>query len=165
MPTGGRFLIPLALTFANLSFGVIAILSPNIVLSVVLIVLAIIADRMDGKVARKLQCDSDLGKQLDSLSDLVSFGIAPAVVMWKSGLNMLGFWGYVLILLYVMAGTFRLARFNVINLTGFFMGLPIALAGAILAVIALFKPDNIVYIILIPIIAILMISNIKIKKI
>ncbi len=165
MPTGTRFLIPLTLTFTNLSLGVIAILSSNIPLSAVLIIIAAFADRMDGKIARKLQCDSELGKQLDSLSDIVSFGIAPAVVMWKAGLSMLGFWAYVLVLIYVMAGTFRLARFNVTNLTGFFMGLPISLAGAVLAIIAMFKPDNIIYIIFIPIFAILMISNIKIKKI
>ncbi len=166
MPSSIKFIIPQIVTFTNLSLGVIAIISTNLSLSAIFIIIAAIIDRLDGKIARKLNVESDLGKELDSLSDLISFGAAPAVIAWKIGIGTLSaFWGYIPLLIYVMAGAFRLARYNVSNFSGSFVGMPITIAGFIVAVAALFKPDGMILAALLLVLSVLMISTIKLKKI
>lgn len=165
MTPAAKFIIPQLVTFTNLSLGVIAIITSNFKLAAILIIVAAIIDRMDGKIARKFDAVSDFGKELDSLSDLISFGVAPAVVIWKAGLSVMGFWGYVLILIFVIAGAFRLARFNVINLQGSFMGMPITIAGALLAFSLFFRLDNAVYAVIMLVLSFLMVSKFKFKKI
>jgi len=152
--------LPNILTLMNLSFGVLAILVASstekislmsrgkdlnfIYFSCLLIVAAAIFDRFDGKLARMLDATSELGKQLDSLCDLVSFGVAPAVIAWKLHFSFAVFAfpgarlaGYTIALLFAMAGAFRLACFNLQEDGGCFYGIPITLAGSLLTLVNL----------------------------
>ncbi|MDR0401562.1 MAG: CDP-diacylglycerol--serine O-phosphatidyltransferase [Endomicrobium sp.] len=92
------------------------------------LILAIIFDVMDGRIARMTNTTSDFGIQLDSLSDLVSFGIAPSTMIYFIALNNFGKIGIVITVLFVLCSALRLAKFNVIaknnNLRNFFIGLP-----------------------------------------
>ncbi|MCK6513189.1 CDP-diacylglycerol--serine O-phosphatidyltransferase [Myxococcota bacterium] len=100
---------------------------------------ATICDMLDGRVARLTGTQSDFGMQMDSLVDLVSFGIAPALLVYKWGLADFGFWGLLAAFSFAGAGACRLARFNVMEMqkkTGgasrHFVGLPIPLAAGML---------------------------------
>ena len=167
MQSGIRFLIPQLVTFTNLVLGTSAILismNSQPKTAIILILIAALIDRLDGKIARKLNAESDLGKQLDSLSDLISFGVAPIVVAWKIGLLYIGIGGYLTAILFVIAGAFRLARYNVINFTGRFVGLPITLAGSFLALIMLFTSHTNIIIPTSIVLSFLMVSTIRFKK-
>jgi CDP-diacylglycerol--serine O-phosphatidyltransferase len=103
---------------------------------------AIFFDAFDGRVARMTRTQSDFGVQLDSLADVVSFGAAPALLVYKWALAPLGFAGLFLSFAFAACGALRLARFNVLAQRGekgssrFFVGLPIPLAaGAIVALV------------------------------
>ena len=77
--------IPNIFTFINLSFGILSLLATfesNYQLACIFILLAALVDRYDGRIARYLQVSSDLGKELDSLADLVSFGVAPSILIF-----------------------------------------------------------------------------------
>jgi CDP-diacylglycerol--serine O-phosphatidyltransferase len=159
------------LTFLNLVFGSISILytiNGNNEAAAVFILLAVLMDSIDGKVARKLKISSDLGRELDSLSDMVSFGVAPAVLLHSQVLlvsyNILGL---VATLVFIGCGAYRLARFNVLNSNNYFMGLPITAAGGILAIFSMIAANLYPLVILLLILALsfLMISTIKIPKI
>lgn len=94
-----------------------------------------ILDSMDGSMARKLQVTTFLGKELDSLSDIVSFGVAPIILAWSSFSfdNILISFS---IIIFSLCGAYRLARFNVENKSDFFTGLPIPPAGGLIAIIS-----------------------------
>jgi CDP-diacylglycerol--serine O-phosphatidyltransferase len=103
---------------------------------------AMFFDAFDGRVARMTKTQSDFGLQLDSLADVVSFGAAPGLLVYKWALAPLGAVGFVLSFTFTACGALRLARFNVLAMRGdkgssrFFVGLPIPLAaGAIVAVV------------------------------
>ena len=103
---------------------------------------AIFFDAFDGRVARMTKTQSDFGVQLDSLADVISFGAAPALLVYKWALAPLGFAGFFLSFAFAACGALRLARFNVLSQRGdkgssrFFVGLPIPLAaGAIVALV------------------------------
>lgn len=81
--------------------------------AVYLLVAAVFCDLFDGQLARRLKATSRFGQQFDSLSDAVSFGVAPAFLVFQALLRPLGPWGVAAALVYVMAGVLRLARFNV----------------------------------------------------
>jgi CDP-diacylglycerol--serine O-phosphatidyltransferase len=105
----------------------------------ILIVVAAVLDRYDGKIARKLDVTSDFGKELDSLSDLVSFGLAPSLLAWHLGLRNLGWIGIVIALLFLSAGAYRLARFNITTgQTVEYTGIPITVAGALLSLYTIY---------------------------
>jgi CDP-diacylglycerol---serine O-phosphatidyltransferase len=106
------------------------------------IVFAMIFDAFDGRVARMTKTQSDFGMQLDSLADVISFGAAPGLLVYKWALAPLGVIGIFLSCTYVACGALRLARFNVLAARGdkgssrFFVGLPIPLAaGSITALV------------------------------
>ncbi|MDD4237846.1 MAG: CDP-diacylglycerol--serine O-phosphatidyltransferase [Desulfotomaculaceae bacterium] len=161
-------IMPNLCTAANLLLGVAAITSVinyNFQLSVVLIVLAAILDRADGILARRYNAVSTFGKEFDSLSDLVSFGVAPAALLYCSTLaDHLSIPGLLCFMLFTLCGTLRLARFNVTPSTNFFLGIPITVAGAILAVLVLLVPNTTVLLVLSIILSLLMVSNIRIPK-
>lgn len=122
------------LTLANLSLGGFAIifsLKGNLDLSLLLIFVAALADRFDGMVARKLNIESELGKQLDSMSDIISFGVAPALLIYQGILFEFGAPGSFFTIFYIGCGAFRLARFNISENNGYFTGLPITAAGCL----------------------------------
>jgi CDP-diacylglycerol---serine O-phosphatidyltransferase len=94
-------------------------------------------DTFDGRVARLTKTQSQLGMELDSLSDVITFGCAPAMLVYKWGLNSFGLWGVGIAFLYVAAGALRLARFNVLTQHEtkpgkFLVGLPIPAASAVI---------------------------------
>ncbi|WP_062355649.1 CDP-diacylglycerol--serine O-phosphatidyltransferase [Bacillus kwashiorkori] len=158
------------LTMTNLflgGFAIIFTLHGNLSLSLLLIFLAALADRFDGLAARKLKSESDLGKQLDSMSDIISFGVAPALLMYEGILNVLSVPGIFFTILYISCGAFRLARFNITESNGYFTGLPITAAGCILTFsylgIPYFPPQFFLFLTLL--LSFFMVSPFKIKKV
>ena len=141
--------IPNILTLINLSLGVIAILlscesskdsSVNLLINAsLLVMLAALTDRFDGKAARHFDVVSDLGKELDSLSDLISFGVAPIVVAWKISFIQYGILGYLIAIIFPIAGAYRLARYNITTFNNVFQGIPITIAGLFLTIINLYN--------------------------
>jgi len=111
-----RMLLPNALTLINVCIGLSSIkfaLDAKFELSIIAIIFAAIFDTLDGRVARLLKGTSLVGKELDSLADLISFGVAPAFIMYFWSLNNLGKFGWLLTMIYVVCVALRLARFNV----------------------------------------------------
>lgn len=133
--------IPNLFTFLNLSLGILAILyiiQGNYYISSLLILLAALLDRYDGKIARMFNATSSIGKELDSLCDLISFGVAPAILIWNSQLIDIGILGIIITILFAISGAYRLARYNVIDFDGIYIGIPITLSGGILAITSLY---------------------------
>ncbi len=113
-----RSLIPNLFTFISLTLGLTAIkfaIDEKWQISVSLIVFASFLDNIDGKLARLLKTNSDFGVELDSLSDFISFGIAPAIVvyLWSKSLFMESSWAVVIF--YAICSSSRLAKFNLTN--------------------------------------------------
>ena len=167
--------IPNVFTFINLSCGIISILSvmnEKYAVSGAFILLAGLVDRYDGRIARFLNVSSDLGKELDSLADLVSFGVAPSILVYilfnlKSfGPN--GLLGLVVLFLFPICGAYRLARFNTADFDGSFTGVPITIVGCFMALFSLLnlKVATSIYlaVFLMIIGSYLMVSKIKLKK-
>lgn len=131
-------ILPNALTLGNLFFGfwaIIAALRGDYSLAAWLIVLAAVADGIDGRIARYVRTGSPFGTELDSLVDLVSFGVAPAVFSYKLLLEN-GDWSWALAFIYVAAVATRLARFNIEqggHARLHFHGLPSPVAGVTLS--------------------------------
>lgn len=112
---GGVIIVPSALTLGNLFFGMWAIVSASrgdFTSAAWLIVLAGIADTLDGRVARITQTGSRFGAELDSLVDAISFGVAPALIIYHLFLQD-GGWGWIAAFVYLAGAVIRLARFNV----------------------------------------------------
>jgi CDP-diacylglycerol---serine O-phosphatidyltransferase len=130
-----KHLIPNAVTLANIALGflgMVAAAQHQFERSVVLLFCAALCDLADGKLARALDASSQFGMELDSLSDMVSFGIAPSVLAYLSVLHELGVVGMVIAVIYPLCGAVRLARYN--SDTGTlakvtFMGVPIPIAA------------------------------------
>jgi len=133
--------IPNVFTMGNLVLGVLALLyivEGNYELGISLVFISMVLDGLDGKLALKLKVTSELGKQLDSLCDLVSFGVVPAVILYQFSFYQFGAAGLLITVLFPMAGAYRLARFNLTKSSGSdFIGLPITMAGGALAALAL----------------------------
>ncbi|NLV17476.1 MAG: CDP-diacylglycerol--serine O-phosphatidyltransferase [Syntrophomonadaceae bacterium] len=166
--------LPNMLTLFNLIFGVISLMyafENEVILAAVFILLAGVMDVLDGKVARKLNVSSDFGKELDSLADLVSFGVAPAFLVFvlfrTSPISQLQSFMIVASgLIFIMSGAYRLARFNVLNISEFFVGVPITMAGGIvgLAVLAWPGASGWFYVTTLLVLSGLMISKISVPK-
>ena len=140
-----RMLLPNALTLINVCIGLSSIkfaLDEKFELSIIAIIFAAIFDALDGRVARMLKGTSLVGKELDSLADLISFGVAPAFIMFFWSLNNLGKFGWLLTMIYVVCVALRLARFNVSSNSdpswkdNYFEGVP-SPAGGILVLMPL----------------------------
>jgi len=163
--------IPNLFTIGNLGLGVIAIIlafnndtnSSNT--AALLVIIAMLLDGLDGRVARALNAQSEFGKELDSLSDVISFGVAPAFIMYQAafqGLPPALAWAVTAI--FPICGALRLARFNVKDgIPGYFIGLPIPAAGGVLATLALFHTELHYSLLLLSTLALsfLMVSNMK----
>lgn len=154
--------IPNLFTMGNLLCGVLSItcnMSGFLEVACVFILLSAIFDLLDGRIARGLKVNSELGVQLDSLADIVSFGVAPALVFHTiaapSILTSLAF------ILFPIMGALRLAKFNVKPTIGYFRGLPIPAAGLPLVAMGFFSYSN-AWITLV--LAVLMVSPITVKK-
>lgn len=134
LPKVPRTLLPGMLTIGNLLGGYSAILAASqgrFGLAALLIGAAALFDLLDGRVARMTGGESEIGIQLDSLCDAVSFGVAPSLLAFHMGIHSLGRAGYAVCFLFAACGVIRLARFNVLPADHhFFTGLPIPLAAA-----------------------------------
>ncbi|SHJ06429.1 CDP-diacylglycerol--serine O-phosphatidyltransferase [Geosporobacter subterraneus DSM 17957] len=134
--------IPNLFTLLNLAMGILAIISvfyDQYGTSAFLIITAGVLDRLDGQLARKLNVVSDFGKELDSLCDLISFGVAPAILMWHLNLMETGALGIAATVLFAVCGASRLARYNITEFEGVYMGIPITLCGGIVALMSLYS--------------------------
>ncbi|MFN9029221.1 MAG: CDP-diacylglycerol--serine O-phosphatidyltransferase [Betaproteobacteria bacterium] len=152
VPTAGRrrgiYLLPNLFTLAALFAGFFAIvqaMNQRFELSAIAIFAAMVLDGMDGRVARLTNTQSAFGEQFDSLSDMTSFGVAPALVMYEWLLHELGRWGWAGAFVYCAGAALRLARFNA-NLgvvdKRFFQGLPSPAAAALIAGFVWLAIDN-----------------------
>lgn len=142
-----RGIFPGAFTMGNLFCGFLSILSSiegEIGNACRFILLGFFLDGLDGFVARMSNAASRFGVELDSLADLVTFGLAPAVLMYHVQLRALGKWGWMLAFVFVMCGAFRLARFNITVKSPTrttFEGLPIPAAAALLVSYTMFSME------------------------
>jgi CDP-diacylglycerol--serine O-phosphatidyltransferase len=160
--------LPSVFTVGNLFLGILAIIlvfNERPEYAAIMVIVAMLMDGLDGRVARALNAQSEFGKELDSLSDVISFGVAPAFIMYVvafSGINEAAAW--IVTAIFPICGALRLARFNVIEgIPGYFVGLPIPAAGGVLCTLALFHKDipSIVLLISTLILSYLMVSTIK----
>ena len=140
-----RMLLPNMLTLIGVCIGLSSIkfaLDEKFELAIIAIIFAALIDGLDGRIARLIKATSKVGKELDSLTDVISFGVAPSFVMYFWSLNNLGKFGWLLCLIYVVCVTLRLARFNVNSneepswKDNFFEGIP-SPAGGILVLMPL----------------------------
>jgi CDP-diacylglycerol--serine O-phosphatidyltransferase len=144
----GIYLLPNAFTTANLFAGFYAVvqaMNGRFEIAAIAIFLAMVFDGMDGRVARLTNTQSAFGEQYDSLADMTSFGIAPALVMYEWSLQGLGRWGWLAAFIYVVGAALRLARFNAnIGVVDkrYFQGLPSPAAAALIAGFVWLAVDN-----------------------
>ena len=140
-----RVILPNTLTLIGVCIGLSSIkfaLDLKYELAIIAIVFAALIDGLDGRIARLIKGTSKVGKELDSLTDVISFGVAPAFIMYFWSLNNLGKFGWLLCLIYVVCVALRLARFNVTSSEtpswkdNFFEGIP-SPAGGILVLMPL----------------------------
>lgn len=135
----GIYIFPNAITLAALFGGFYAIvmaMNARFDLATAAIFAAMALDSMDGRVARLTNTQSAFGVQMDSLSDMVSFGVAPAIVAYEWALRPLGRWGWIAAFVYCACAALRLARFNVNTAVvdkRYFQGLPSPAAAALVA--------------------------------
>ena len=169
-----RNIVPSLFTMLNLFFGFFAIVNAlrgNFVAASWFIILAAIWDVLDGRIARLTHTFSEFGIEFDSLADVVSFGVAPSVLIYQIFFYKLGAFGVILSFLPLLFGAIRLARFNV-NIDGFekenFTGLPIPATAVTLASYVIFNYDlweglkfGLLLIPMVLLLSFLMVSNIE----
>ena len=141
-----RYILPNILTLSGVCLGISSIkfsIDQNFSLAVIFVLIAAFLDALDGRIARLIKGTSEFGKELDSLTDFVSFGIAPAFIIYFWELNKYGKIGWVITLLFSVCCVLRLARFNLTNFSekddwrnNFFEGVP-SPAGGILILLPL----------------------------
>lgn len=163
-----KSIIPNLFTSANLAFGVIGITlsaTGNSFWAAICVLLSLVADGLDGRVARALGVAGPMGRELDSLSDVVGFGVAPAYMLYMKELYGLGWLAYVPLLVFSILGAFRLARFNIKTdeVHGYFEGLPIPAAGCLAATYVLcgVEVPQLVLVVTMICVGILMVSEVK----
>jgi len=171
------YLLPNLLTTCSMFFGFFAIvraIGGRFTTAAFAILLASVFDALDGRVARMTGGTSVFGEEYDSLSDAISFGVAPAVLMFTWSLNTLGRFGWTACFFFLACGVLRLARFNVQKSgleKNYFQGLPIPVAsGALASSILFFEEMNITLeknyyiLVLMFLLAALMVSNLRYKN-
>ena len=173
-----RSLLPNTLTIFGVCLGLSSIkfaLDTNYAMSVIAIGFAAILDTLDGRVARLIKATSKVGKELDSLTDVISFGVAPSFVMYFWTLNEVGKIGWMLVLIYTVCCALRLARFNltVVEETetwkiNFFEGIPSPAAAGLILLPLILNLSDLVQLentAIISSIVILMVSILMVSKI
>jgi CDP-diacylglycerol---serine O-phosphatidyltransferase len=160
--------LPNIFTLGNLFLGILAIIfvfNEKSTEAAVLVIVAMLLDGLDGRVARALNVQSEFGKELDSLSDIISFGVAPAFIMYYVAFTEINpYMAWAVTAIFPICGAIRLARFNVVaGIPGYFIGLPIPAAGGILSTLALFNNDISVYLLMLStvLLSYLMVSRLK----
>ena len=147
-----RYLLPNILTLAGVCLGISSIkfsIDGNYSLAVTLILFAAILDALDGRIARLIKGTSEFGKELDSLTDFVSFGIAPVFVLYLWELNRYGKLGWAITLVYSVCCVLRLARFNLTKIeetqewkNNFFEGIPSPAGGLLILMPLIYELTN-----------------------
>lgn len=173
----GIYILPNLLTTGALFAGFSSIIMAskgNFEVASILIFIAMVLDGLDGRVARMTNTTSEFGIQYDSLSDMVSFGLAPALVVYEWSLHTMGKLGWLIAFIYAAAAALRLARFNAhaSQEKSLFQGLPSPSAAAILASFIWVVTDygmtgadfRAVILLLTLITAILMVSNVPFRS-
>ncbi|WMT43148.1 CDP-diacylglycerol--serine O-phosphatidyltransferase [Paenibacillus sp. D2_2] len=142
--------VPNTCTFGNLSAGAVSLLltiQEQYRLALIFIAIAALFDVFDGFLARIMHCSSDFGKQLDSLADIVSFGVAPAFLVLLHQSGEFHWLSALAAIVFLVCGASRLARFNISISSPQFTGMPITCAGTLLACLSLtdnLKPSVII---------------------
>ena len=147
-----RYLLPNILTLGGVCLGISSIkfsIEGNYSLAVTLILFAAILDALDGRIARLIKGTSEFGKELDSLTDFVSFGIAPVFLLYFWELNNYGKLGWAITLIYSVCCVLRLARFNITKLenlqewkSNFFEGIPSPAGGLLILMPLIYELTN-----------------------
>ena len=147
-----RYLLPNILTLGGVCLGISSIkfsIDGNFNLAVTLILLAAILDALDGRVARLIKGTSEFGKELDSLTDFVSFGIAPVLILYFWELKSYGKLGWAIALIYSVCCVLRLARFNLTQVennqewkNNFFEGVPSPAGGILILTPLIYELAN-----------------------
>jgi len=171
----GIYLLPNLFTSANLFFGFYSMISAmkgSFVPASIFILISVVLDSLDGRIARMTNSMSKFGTEYDSLSDLVAFGVAPALLVYSWSLSYYGKWGWVVAFLFVLCGALRLARFNIqigIVESKVFNGLAIPAAAAVVVTGILLYDylvgegpcHNVLIPVAVAILSLLMVSNVK----
>lgn len=165
-------MIPNMFTLGNLYCGFLSIgfaANGQFNNAAILILIGMMLDSMDGRLARMLKADSQLGKELDSLADIVTFGVAPSFLVYYTYFYQFGLWGLMVAGLFPLFGAYRLARFNIStdkSSLNYFIGVPITAAGGIMAILTLFGDmiPNIVTTVVFTALSFLMVSRIRIPS-
>ena len=146
----GLFVLPTLFTVGNLFCGYLSIwcsIRGTFEIAAYLVIIAAVLDALDGRIARLTHSASEFGEEYDSLADLVSFGVAPAVLAYSWGLSDFGRLGWLVSFLFVVCGSMRLARFNIMTHVvdkKYFIGLPIPAAAGTLTTLVLATPEPLV---------------------
>jgi len=147
-----RYLLPNILTLGGVCLGISSIkfsIDGNYSLAVIFILFAAILDALDGRIARLIKGTSEFGKELDSLTDFVSFGIAPVFILYFWELNNYGKLGWAITLIYSVCCVLRLARFNLTRIdskqlwkSNYFEGVPSPAGGLLILMPLIFELSN-----------------------
>ena len=152
-----RIILPNMLTLIGVCIGLTSIrfaLDGKFEFAIIAIIFAALIDGLDGRIARLIKGTSKVGKELDSLTDMISFGVAPAFIMYFWKLNTLGRFGWLVCLIYVICVALRLARFNVNSSQdpswrdNFFEGVPSPAGGILVLTPLIISITNFDYILL-----------------
>ena len=152
-----RIILPNMLTLIGVCIGLTSIrfaLDGKFEFAIIAIIFAALIDGLDGRIARLIKGTSKVGKELDSLTDMISFGVAPAFIMYFWNLNTLGRFGWLVCLIYVICVALRLARFNVNSSQdpswrdNFFEGVPSPAGGILVLTPLIISITNFDYILL-----------------
>ena len=171
----GIYILPNIFTSLNIFCGfyaVIASIDHNFSAAAISIIIAVVFDALDGKIARATNTTSKFGVEYDSLADLISFGLAPGVMIYLWALRPLGRMGWLAAFLFMVCGALRLARFNTQSGTKsneYFVGLPIPAGAAMTATTVLFcskfgisgNASHLIILIMLYMLSFLMVSTIK----
>ncbi|MDH4184946.1 MAG: CDP-diacylglycerol--serine O-phosphatidyltransferase [Nitrospinota bacterium] len=174
----GVFIVPSLITSAAYFCGfyaIIASINGDFYKAAWAIILAMIFDGIDGRIARAMGATSNFGVEFDSLSDLMAFGLAPAVMMYNWTLQPYGRIGWMAVFLYALCGALRLARFNIQQSDvkkDHFVGMPIPAAAGVLATTVLLthgalemeKVPGVIILVAVYVLALLMVSNIPYRN-
>jgi CDP-diacylglycerol--serine O-phosphatidyltransferase len=173
----GLFVLPTLFTVGNLFCGYLSIwasIRGTFEAAAYLVIVAAVLDALDGRIARLTNSTSEFGEEYDSLADLVSFGVAPAVLAYSWGLSDFHRMGWMASFLFVVCGSMRLARFNIQTKVvdkRYFVGLPIPAGAGTIVTLVLATPDRLVsrvwmagLLVLTVIVSYLMISTIRYRS-
>jgi CDP-diacylglycerol--serine O-phosphatidyltransferase len=174
------FALPNLFTLTSIAFGVYAIITAaaqhdpsGYKKAAIAIIFGFFCDGLDGRVARLTKTQSEFGLQLDSIADVVTFGVAPAILVYQWGLSELGIAGIAGAILYTICGALRLARFNVLakahtGVLKHFTGMPIPAAAGMITTLVLmistlgdFRMEPLNVLVFVIVLSYLMVSNIR----